>query len=239
MAEYFSHDYHARNDLKIVKMRADLGLTSLGAYWCLIEILYEQNGFIKTKDLSTIAKVIDCPIDILLKIVNDYDLFIVKNDIIENNSINKRLKVRQEKSEKASSSAKVRWSKSINKSSVNDIDAISNATSNAISITDSNAINNKKKRKNRKNNTISELFSCQDILLFDEIWMSNAAKSLSIDKSRIEDLMKKFSTHLLTIKKEHNNVSEFASHFLNWCRISKNDNNSSKIGQINSSTPVN
>lgn len=242
MAEYFSHDYHARNDLKIVTMRTELGLISLGAYWCIIEILYEQNGRIKITDLSTISKVIGCDISLLEKIVFDYGLFVKNGGHIENNSINKRLKVRQEKSEKASVSAKSRWSKYTKEQENSEKECERNATSSAsiITVQTSDYAKKKRKEKNKKNtNTASELFSIEDRLLFDEVWVSNAAKSLSIDKSRIEVLIKKFNTHLLTIKKEHTNLSEYASHFLNWCRISKNDNNQNKSGHITSSTPVN
>lgn len=238
MAEYFSHDYHARNDLKILKMRSNLGLISLGAYWSLIEILYEQNGTIKIDDLNTIAISLNCNIDLLEQIIYNFDLFNVNNGIIENNSIKKRLLVRKEKSDKASASAKTRWSKyQKNEENIN-VDAISNATSLTLHTT-THAKKKRKEKKEKNINTANELFSIEDRLLFDEVWVTNASKSLAIDKSRLESLVKKFNTHLLTIKKQHTNISEYASHFLNWCRISKNDNNPNKNGQITSSTPVN
>jgi hypothetical protein len=36
---YFSHDSNARNDVKIIKLRRQLGLEGYGLYWCLIEML--------------------------------------------------------------------------------------------------------------------------------------------------------------------------------------------------------
>ena len=219
-------------------MRNDLGLVALGAYWCLIEILYEQNGIIKYKDLKTISLTISCDVSLLEKIVNDYDLFVINGEKICNNGINKRLKVRQEKSEKASYSAKARWNKYDKNESNTKVDAISITDSNATSNADSNAIYNKKNKKNKKDTT-NNLFSIHDQLLLDELWITNTCYSLGIDKNRIDDLIKKFNVHLFSIKKEHKKINEYASHFINWCRASKNDNNQNKLGQISSSTPVN
>jgi len=44
-AYYFSHDSNARNDVKIVALRRRYGMEAYGAYWCLIEILREQDNY--------------------------------------------------------------------------------------------------------------------------------------------------------------------------------------------------
>jgi hypothetical protein len=44
-AYYFSHDSNARNDLKVVKLRRLAGLEGVGLYWCLIEMLREEETF--------------------------------------------------------------------------------------------------------------------------------------------------------------------------------------------------
>lgn len=41
-AYYFSHDSNARNDEKILMLRAEHGLEGYGAYWILIEMMFES-----------------------------------------------------------------------------------------------------------------------------------------------------------------------------------------------------
>ena len=48
--EYFPHDYGARS--KLVDVRKDYGLEGLGFYWCVIEILHEEGGYIKESRIS-------------------------------------------------------------------------------------------------------------------------------------------------------------------------------------------
>ena len=38
--EYFSHDYKARHDDKLIRVFMRHGLSGIGAYWCIIEMLY-------------------------------------------------------------------------------------------------------------------------------------------------------------------------------------------------------
>lgn len=50
---YFKHEFNARNDPKIIKLKMKLGVEGIGIYWCLIEYLYEQNGFLSVEDIET------------------------------------------------------------------------------------------------------------------------------------------------------------------------------------------
>ena len=43
-AFYFTHDYNARNDVKMQEMMMDLGCEGIGIYWCIVEMLYENGG---------------------------------------------------------------------------------------------------------------------------------------------------------------------------------------------------
>lgn len=44
---YFPHDYHARYDPKICALIKDYGMEGYGLWWCIVEILHEQEGKIK------------------------------------------------------------------------------------------------------------------------------------------------------------------------------------------------
>ena len=53
---YFTHDYGARNDPKILELRAEYGLEGLGLYWCVAEIMAEaDDGYINPKLLGGIS----------------------------------------------------------------------------------------------------------------------------------------------------------------------------------------
>ena len=51
--EYFPHDFAARLSLRDV--RKDFGMVGVGVYWCIVEILHEEGGYIKENDLAGIA----------------------------------------------------------------------------------------------------------------------------------------------------------------------------------------
>jgi hypothetical protein len=44
-AYYFSHDYNARNDIKIKALRRIYGLEGYGRYWVTVELLREQSDY--------------------------------------------------------------------------------------------------------------------------------------------------------------------------------------------------
>ena len=100
MKEYFSHDYAARDDEEIKKLIYSHGWSGYGIYWALVELLYQNNGYMQTHyesiafDLRTDKTLID-------SIINDFSLFKIKKDKFYSVSILKRLKLREEKSKKA------------------------------------------------------------------------------------------------------------------------------------------
>ena len=54
MRLFFKHDLYARNDTKLLRLRMTHGLEGIGAYWCLVEMMYEQGGKILLEDLDII-----------------------------------------------------------------------------------------------------------------------------------------------------------------------------------------
>ena len=53
---YFTHDYGARNDPKILELRAVYGLEGLGLYWCIVETLAEaEDGYINPNLLAGLS----------------------------------------------------------------------------------------------------------------------------------------------------------------------------------------
>ena len=110
-ANYFPHDYHARHDPKLLALRRRHGLAGLGAYWCLVEFMYEQEGSLGTSELEDLAYDLRWEVNDLQALIYDFDLFQVDEATgrITSSAVTERLHVRAEKREKAQKSATGRW----------------------------------------------------------------------------------------------------------------------------------
>jgi hypothetical protein len=106
---YFSHDYNARNDPKLIKLLMKLGQEGKGVYWDLIEMLYEQDGYLKLNECESYAFALHTHCDLLNSVIRDFDLFTVNNTVFYSESVLKRLEKRRIISEKAVISANKRW----------------------------------------------------------------------------------------------------------------------------------
>src|SRR4051812_4640561 len=77
---FFTHDYGARNDPKLQKVLMRLGQAGKGVYWDLIELSFEQGGYLNIADIESYAFALRTDCDCINKLINDFDLF-QKNDI--------------------------------------------------------------------------------------------------------------------------------------------------------------
>ena len=109
MPEYFSHDYGARNDPKMVNLLRVMGHDGHGIYWGFVEYLYEQGGYLLLSELECYAFELHTQCDKLRDIVLNFGLFENNGEKIWSESALKRLNERKLKSEKASKSASYRW----------------------------------------------------------------------------------------------------------------------------------
>ena len=110
---YFSHDYNPRADEKIKLLLRKHGFLGYGIFWAIIEDLYNNANALRT-DYEGIAFDLRVDTNIVKSVINDFDLFIIKDDFFGSLSVQRRLEERYEKSKKASNSANCRWSKQKN-----------------------------------------------------------------------------------------------------------------------------
>lgn len=96
---YFPHDYSARNDIKILKLRARRGAQGYGVYWMLIEALHElKDPKISRDDLDALAPSFNVPYEELTNIVNDainVGLFQEDGEFFYSQRIYEHLKIRE------------------------------------------------------------------------------------------------------------------------------------------------
>lgn len=107
---YFSHDYNSRADEKIKLLIRKHGFLGYGIFWAIIEDLYNNANALRT-DYEGIAFDLRVDIKIVESVINDFDLFIIKDDFFGSLSVQRRLEERRAKSKKASESASYRWNK--------------------------------------------------------------------------------------------------------------------------------
>lgn len=143
---YFTHDYNARTDEKIIKLLSRHGMTGYGIFWAIVENLYNNANvlYLDYERISYDLHVSD--IETIKSVIHDFGLFEIKNGSFGSASIERRLDERNEKSEKARQSAFKRWKKE-NKEPEKNADA----SENDANVSKSDAIKEKK-----ENNTYSD-----------------------------------------------------------------------------------
>lgn len=157
MPEYFSHDYGARNDIKLKKLFIKHGHEGKGIYWDLIEMLYENSGYISQSDIPALAYDLRTTEDKINSLIDDFDLFERTSDgKFYSGGVLKRLELRETISNERSKAAKKRWENHPNmqmhsKSNANGMQMHSNCTENECK---SNAIKENKRKENKKKENI-------------------------------------------------------------------------------------
>jgi hypothetical protein len=108
-AYYFPHDYNARHDPKLEQLRLEIGPVGDGIYWDLVEMMYEQHGCLKIKDIPLFAKILNTTAELVEKVVKNSELFTLNGHFFYSESLTRRLKHINTKRRKAKASAKKRW----------------------------------------------------------------------------------------------------------------------------------
>lgn len=96
---YFSHDFGARNDPKLQSVLMEHGAAGLGVFWCIVEQLYEQGGFMSLIFCKTIAYTLHVDAAMVESIVKDFELFKYDDEQFWSESVNSRLKKRNDANE--------------------------------------------------------------------------------------------------------------------------------------------
>ncbi len=86
-------------------------LVGIGAYWCIVEMLYEEWWYISIDEYERIAFELRTSENVIQEVINDYWLFTISNNTFHSNSVIDRLNQRMDKSEKARISVQKRWKK--------------------------------------------------------------------------------------------------------------------------------
>lgn len=113
-AYYFSHDSNARNDEKILSIRMKYGMLGYGIYFAIIEMLRDSKEYKMQFECERIAFELHSECDIIRSIIEDFNLFVIENNVFYSKSLLRRMEIKELKSEKARNSARERWNRNAN-----------------------------------------------------------------------------------------------------------------------------
>jgi hypothetical protein len=108
---YFSHDYSANSDFKILLMRQDLGMEGYGIYWYLIEKLAEAGGALPLKIIPILSQQALVEAVKVQGVIEKYDLFTIHEGSFFSERLLRHLQSRKALSEAGKKGASLRWSK--------------------------------------------------------------------------------------------------------------------------------
>ena len=92
--DWFKHDINARHDLKIVAMRNKYGITGYGAWWMLVEILRDTEGYkLPVREIPLLKHSLDFPEaeTFVADCINEYFLLESDGEYIWSKSLMKRM----------------------------------------------------------------------------------------------------------------------------------------------------
>lgn len=89
------------------------GLAGVGAYWCIVEQLYQNGGKLPLEECESIAFALHTDTQSIESIITEFDLFHNDGIIFWSDSINKRIIRRQEIAESRKRAAETRWKNAI------------------------------------------------------------------------------------------------------------------------------
>lgn len=230
---YFQHDYNARNDPKLQAVMIKYGLAGIGAFWCIVEMLYEQDGTLPITSISSIAYTLHADEEMLKNIVCKMDLFECNKKFFWSRSVRKRLGIINEISDIRRKAAEKRW-KSIKKSDAKAMRMQCKSNAKAQN-NDANAMQteckcNAIKEKEIKGNDIKDIThtpcarSAREEELFQEFGqMQSAWEEIAMKFGRdIPSLKKILQDFILECRAKgtaHSSISDLRCHFVDWARI--------------------
>ena len=117
---YFSHDYSAHNDFKILFLRQQLGIEGYGIYWFLIETLANADGILPLKVIPALSMQMHTTEAKVEAVIKNFELFeISENDFFSirlNKNLQKLQDLKETNSKKGLKSAELKRLKMLNNS---------------------------------------------------------------------------------------------------------------------------
>lgn len=108
---WFRHEFYARSSPKLTDLKMEMKMEGVGIYWCLIEFMYEQNGYINESSLKAFCYNEHLEIEKVKKVLQLAKFKFDKNKGYYANGVLERISKREEFCAKQKEKADKRWSK--------------------------------------------------------------------------------------------------------------------------------
>ena len=106
---YFSHDYNAANDTKVLFLRHQLGMEGYGIYWFLIEQLANAGGKLPLELIPVLAMQMHCTDIKVNGVLMNFGLFTIDSGEFWSERLQNHLELRLKLSESGKTGANNRW----------------------------------------------------------------------------------------------------------------------------------
>lgn len=235
---YFQHDYNARNDPKLQALIVEMGVAGVGIYWCLVEMLYEQDGEMPMSSIKSIAYNLHVKQKTVERVIKDFSLFDYDDDKAENveksqkmfrnKSVLKRLNRIIDISEKRKRAIETRWKSKKNNES-NEYKCNTNECENDTNEVQTEYKSNTPiiKEKEIKENDIKDITHtpcAREEQLFQEFGqMQSAWEEIAMkfgkDIPSLKKILQDFILECRAKGTAHSSISDLRCHFVDWARI--------------------
>ena len=115
---YITHDLGARNDPKLMDLQMEMGGQGLAIYWCLVEMLWENEGYIPANYKSIAFSLRWCKPAEVEKVVTGFGLFEIEDGRLFSRSALERIAYKRDRFDVRSAAsrkaAEARWGRSGN-----------------------------------------------------------------------------------------------------------------------------
>ena len=106
---YFSHDYTASEDVKMLYMRQALGIEGVGIFWYIIEKLAQAGGRLPLKIIPVLSMQMQVTEPKVKTVITNYDLFTIEDDSFYSTRLLISLGIREQLQEAGKRGAAKRW----------------------------------------------------------------------------------------------------------------------------------
>jgi hypothetical protein len=109
---YFSHDYNAANDVKVLFLRQQLGMEGYGIFWYLVEQLANAGGRLPLNLTPVLAMQMHTSEAKVNVVITGFELFTIEEGYFSSVRLDNHLQLRDRLSENGKNGAKLRWGNS-------------------------------------------------------------------------------------------------------------------------------
>lgn len=221
--QYLPHDASALGNGKLMELIAEHGMEGYGIYWMLMEHLRQQDNYRSTlKRMTILARKMGVSMAKLAKILRDFELFIVENEVVSSPGLDERMQYLDQKRAKyQASGSKGGKAKALKDSCGNAGNAIAvkeskeskvSKESNTIIIRDDNPV---------RSAVVRSWEEWVDALAQEQVWCEYMAMRSGLGKSFMKqypEIIAFFKRHIISYGKEGSidSLSDAKNYFSNF-----------------------